>query len=283
MTPGAGFYALKAAATRTRSVAWLARNGGRLDSRGLRILFYHRVADERDELAVAPKSFGRQMDYLASQSYRVVDVVTAADLLDRGELPARTVGLSFDDGYLDVAEHALPVLAEHGFRATVFVPPSVIDGTAWLEGYTRQPDLLDWEVIDELDRDGTLRFEAHSLTHPNLLGLDEHVARHEIEGSKAALEARLQRQVEAFAYPSGLFGARERRLVAEAGFRVAVSCEPGVNDAATDRLSLRRRQIDARDSLLDFRAKVGGGHDTPLPLRAAHRRRAYGAVAPGGG
>jgi peptidoglycan/xylan/chitin deacetylase (PgdA/CDA1 family) len=276
LTPGAGFYALKAAATRTRSVAWLARNGGRLDSRGLRILFYHRVADDRDELAVAPKSFARQMDYLAARSYRVVDVVTAADLLDRGELPAKTVGLSFDDGYLDVAEHALPVLAGHGFRATVFVPPSVIDGTAWLEGYRHQPDLLDWEVIGDLDREGTLRFEAHSLTHPNLLGLDEHVAQHEIEGSKAALEARLQRPVDAFAYPSGLFGARERRLVDEAGFRIAVSCEPGVNDAATDRLALRRRQIDARDSLLDFRAKLGGGHDTPLPLRGTYRRLRYG-------
>jgi peptidoglycan/xylan/chitin deacetylase (PgdA/CDA1 family) len=282
LKPPAGFYAIKAAATRARSVAWFARTGGRLDGRGLRILFYHRVADDRDELAVAPQSFARQMDYLASQSYQVVDVVTAADLLDRGELPERTVGLSFDDGYLDVAEHAMPILAGHGFCATVFIPPSVIDGSAWLEGYQRQPDVLDWDVIGELDREGTLRFEAHTLTHPNLLGLDEHVARHEIEGSKTALEGRLERPVEAFAYPGGLFGERERGLVAEAGFRIAVSCEPGLNGPETDRLSLRRRQIDARDSLLDFRAKLGGGHDTPLPIRAAYRRRAYGAVAPEG-
>jgi peptidoglycan/xylan/chitin deacetylase (PgdA/CDA1 family) len=279
LTPPPGFYAIKAAATRARSAAWFARTGGRLDNRGLRILFYHRVADDRDELAVSPRSFAEQMGYLASQAYRVVDVVTAVDLLDHGMLPARTVGLSFDDGYLDVAEHAMPILAGHGFQATVFVPPAVIDGSAWFDGYRRQPDVLDWDIIGELDREGTLRFEAHSLTHPNLLALDEHVARHEIEGSKVALEARLARPVDAFAYPSGLFGARERRLVRESGFRVAVACEPGVNGPATDRFALRRRQIDARDSLLDFRAKVGGGHDTPLPLRAAYRRRVHGAPA----
>jgi peptidoglycan/xylan/chitin deacetylase (PgdA/CDA1 family) len=282
LTPPVGFYAIKAAATRARSAVWFARTGGRLDTRGLRILFYHRVADDRDELAVTPRNFARQMDYLASEAYRVVDVVTAAELLDHGTLPARTIALSFDDGYLDVAEHAMPILAWHGFRATVFVPPQVIDGSAWFDGYRHQPDVLDWDVIGELDREGTLRFEAHTLTHPNLLLLDEHVARHEIEGSKIALEARLGRSVQAFAYPSGLFGPRERRLVCEAGFRVAVSCEPGLNGPYTDRFALRRRQVDARDSLLDFRAKLGGGHDTSLPLRAAYRRRVHGADIPGG-
>jgi peptidoglycan/xylan/chitin deacetylase (PgdA/CDA1 family) len=279
MRAAGAFFALKAAATHARSAAWLARTGGRLDTAGFRILFYHRVADERDELAVSPRSFRRQMDYLASQSYRVVDVVEAVNLLERGRLRPRTIGLSFDDGYLDVAEHALGTLAGHGFRATVFVPPAVIDGSAWFDWYRYPPALLDWDDIAELDREGTFRFEAHSLTHPNLPALDEHVARYEIAGSKRALETRLGRPVEAFSYPSGLFGPRERRLVAEAGFRIAVSCEPGVNGPLTDRFALRRRQIDGRDSFLDFRAKLGGGHDSSLPLRAAYRRRRYGLTA----
>jgi peptidoglycan/xylan/chitin deacetylase (PgdA/CDA1 family) len=275
----AAFYALKAAGTRARSAAWLARTRGRLDVAGFRILFYHRVADDRDELAVSPASFGQQMAYLASESYRVVDVVEAVDLLERGSLRPRTIGLSFDDGFLDVAEHALPILAGHGFRATVFVAPGVIDGSAWFDWYTSPPPVLDWDDIAELDDDGTLRFEAHSLTHPNLLTLDEHVARREIAGSKLELERRLGRPVEAFSYPSGLFGERERRLAAAAGYRIAVSCEPGVNGPGTDRFALRRRQIDGRDSLLDFRAKLGGGHDSPLPLRAAYRRHRYGVTA----
>lgn len=269
-------YPVKASVTRVRSTLWLARSHRRVAAGGLRILFYHRVSAERDELAVHPRRFREQMDYLASSGYRVVDVVQAAGLLDAGEVPERTVGLNFDDGYLDVAEHALPVLAEYGFRATVFVATGVTDGRTSFAWYERQPPLLGWEEIAELDRGGTFGFEAHTVTHPNLLAVDDRTAAVEIEGSKSELEARLGRPVTALSYPAGLFGERERRLALEAGYRVAVSCEPGVNVPSTDRLALRRRQIDARDRLLDFRAKVSGGHDTPLPLRGVYRRLRYG-------
>ncbi len=147
---------------------------------------------------------------------------------------------------------------------------------AW---YARQPHVLDWDAVQTLDRHGTLRFEAHTVSHPNLMAVDEAAAWAEIRDSRAELESRLGRPVSAFAYPAGLYGDRERRLVARAGYRAAVSCEPGVNLPGTDRFALRRRQIDSRDRLVDFRAKVGGGHDTPLPLRGAYRRLRYGMGA----
>jgi peptidoglycan/xylan/chitin deacetylase (PgdA/CDA1 family) len=269
-------YPVKAAVTRVRSALWLTRSHRLADEGGLRILFYHRVSNDRDELAVHPRRFREQMDYLAQAGYRVIDIVQVADLLDAGEVPKRTVGLNFDDGYLDVAEHALPVLAEHGFRATVFIATGVTDRRASFAWYRRQPALLGWAEIAELDRGGTLEFEAHSVTHPNLLAVDDRSAAAEIEGSKRELEARLDRRVTALSYPAGLFGERERRLAVAAGYRAAVSCEPGVNLPDTDRFALRRRQIDARDRLLDFRAKVTGGHDTPLPLRGVYRQLRYG-------
>lgn len=268
-----GFYALKAVLTRTLSVGWLLRARGRPDRSGLRILFYHRVSEDRDELAVHPRRFREQLDFLASEGYTVMDVVRAVDLLVAGKLPASTVGLSFDDGYADVAEHALPALAERGFCATVFVPTGVVDGTAPISWYRRPPPILSWEEIVELDRGATLTFEAHSVTHRNLTVLDSETARAEIADAKVALEARLGRPVTAFSYPAGFFGERERGLVKEAGYRLAVSCEPGVNLRDADRFALRRRQIDPRDTRLDFRAKVGGGHDLPPPLRAVYRRR----------
>ena len=260
-----------------RSAWWLARSGGRLDASGLRILFYHRVSDDDgDPLAVSPRRFREQMELLAAEGFQVVGLAEGLARLEPGQPTARTIVLNFDDGFRDVGENALPVLELLGFRATVFVPTGVIDGTASFPWYSEQPPLLDWEEIVELDRAGTLRFEAHSVTHPNLLLLSDEGSRWEIGHSKADLEARLGRAVEAFCYPAGLFGDRERRFVAEAGYRLAVSCEPGVNVPGTDSLSLRRRQIDPRDRRLDFRAKVGGGHDKPLPLRSVYRRIRYG-------
>jgi peptidoglycan/xylan/chitin deacetylase (PgdA/CDA1 family) len=264
---------LKAAVTRTRSAWWLLRSRGCLDQSGLRILFYHRVSDDDDPLAVSPRRFREQMELLSTEGYEVVDL---ADALERGLSPGRLIALNFDDGFRDVAENALPTLERLGFRATVFVPTGVIDGTATFAWYRRQPPLLRWDEIRQLDDERTLRFEAHSVTHPNLLLLDDEAARHEIRQSKLDLEARLGRPVMAFCYPAGLFGERERTFVSETGFRLAVTCEPGVNLPGGNPFTLRRRQIDPRDSLLDFRAKIGGGHDTPLPLRGLYRRVRYG-------
>jgi peptidoglycan/xylan/chitin deacetylase (PgdA/CDA1 family) len=268
-------YPAKAVLTRTRSVTWLARTLGRPDMSGLRILFYHRVSDDADELAVAVQRFREQMDFLASEGYRVLDVTEAAQLLAAGTTTPRTVALSFDDAYRDIAVNARPVLAERGFRATVFVATGVASGTASFGWYRRQPPVLDWDEIVRLDEEATFRFEAHSVTHRNLLALDDDAANHEIIGSKLALEAQLGRPVTAFCYPGGLFAKRERTLVAKAGYRAAVSCEPGVNRPGTDPFALRRLQIDARDTLLDFRAKVGGGHDRPPLARRAYRRLRY--------
>jgi peptidoglycan/xylan/chitin deacetylase (PgdA/CDA1 family) len=272
-------YPAKAALTRARSLAWLARTRGAPRRDGLRILFYHRVSDDRDELAVPPARFEAQIERLVADGWDLVDVVTAARRMRSGEPVGATLGLSFDDGYLDVAEHALPVLERHGCTATVFVATGAIDGDVRFSWYERQPPLMSWDDVARLDG-GTLRFEAHTVTHPNLVAVPDDVSRAEIVDGKHRLEERLGREVTAFCYPAGLFGAREREYVAAAGFEIAVSCEPGVNTQSTDPLALRRLQVDARDGVLDVRAKAAGGLDAPPPLRAAWRRARYGA---GGG
>ena len=264
---------VKPALTRLRTAAWRAR--GRPRHAGLRVLFYHRVSDDPDPLAISPRRFADQMDLLAAEGYRVVDVVEAGRLLASGERLDRIVALSFDDGYRDVAEHALPVLELRRFRATVFVATGVADGTATFSWYARQPPVLGWSDIVALDAGSALTFEAHTVTHPNLTALAADAAEREIGESKRALEAQLGRAVTGFCYPAGLYGARERELVARAGFEVATTCEPGANTPASDPLELRRTAIDGGDRPADFRAKLAGGHDRPSALRTVYRRARF--------
>jgi peptidoglycan/xylan/chitin deacetylase (PgdA/CDA1 family)/predicted ATP-grasp superfamily ATP-dependent carboligase len=259
---------VKGVLVRSRSTRWSRHhNGDSTRLPGLRILFYHRVSDERDDDAVPPLRFREQMDCLHEEGYSALDIAETYRLLKAGELPPRTIALSFDDGYQDVADVALPVLSEHGFRATVFIVPGAIDGTASFRWYRRQPPLLGWDEIVRLDREGRLRFEAHSVTHANLTILSAEAAGSEIRGSKVALERRLARPVDVFSYPGGDFTAREERLVAEAGYRLAVSCEPGINLVGSNPFALFRQAVEPRDSMLDFRAKLAGAHDSPLPLQ----------------
>ena len=100
---------------------------------GLRILYYHRISDERDPLAVTPAAFRRQMDALAASGQRVVDLYEIDDLTLEPDEAA--IALTFDDGYRDVLEHGLPVLREHGFPSTVFVVPGAIAGVAAFSWY----------------------------------------------------------------------------------------------------------------------------------------------------
>ena len=144
-----------------------------------------------------------------------------------------------------------------------------------------QPPVLGWDDVAALDREGTLRFEAHTVTHPNLLAVDDaRGARGDRGGSARARERPSAGAVTAFAYPAGLYGERERRLVAEAGYAAAVTCEPGVNlpvhgppgaAPAPDRRARLACSTSARRS--------AAAHDTPLPLRGAYRRLRYGAGA----
>ncbi len=87
---------------------------------GLRILGYHRVSDDFDELAVTPAQFRMQMLTLRASG---MSVVRLSDIETLASLPTgvQHVCVTFDDGYYDNLEHAVPVLAELGMPATIFL------------------------------------------------------------------------------------------------------------------------------------------------------------------
>jgi len=113
------------------------------------VVGYHRVVERVDRLetpTIAPMSIGvrmfeQQLDWLARR-YQFVGLDELSALLEGGRVPGRPVAaITFDDGYADVFEHAVPVLVRKGIPAAVFVVTSWI-GTTGLLGHDRLYRLL---------------------------------------------------------------------------------------------------------------------------------------------
>ncbi len=259
----------KAALVRGQALARVARGGP--ERPGLRILYYHRVSADRDPLAVTPEAFRRQMEALAASGQRVVDLYEIDDLrLAPGE---SAVALTFDDGYRDVLEEALPVLREHGFASTVFVVPGAISGAAPFAWYAAgaMPPVAGWDELRAEEHAGLVHFEPHTITHPVLTTLSREDARREIAESKGIVELELGRPARIFCYPGGYYSPREVELVRECGFRAALTCEFGVNSAPFAHNELRRTIVERSDPLWLFRARLAGATDAPPPGRRSRR------------
>ncbi|WP_017444545.1 polysaccharide deacetylase family protein [Gayadomonas joobiniege] len=95
---------------------------------GLVILQYHHVADSTPPVtSVTAETFRKHMQYLAEHNFNVVDLHSAIKKLkNKQALPANAVAITFDDGYLNLADSALPLLAEKGWPATIFVNPGLL-------------------------------------------------------------------------------------------------------------------------------------------------------------
>lgn len=102
-----------------------------MSARGtLSILIFHRVLARHDDFNpddIDATVFDRQIEFL-SACYRVMRLDDAVDALVRGKLPPRAAVITFDDGYADNAEIALPILQRHGVSATFFVASGFLDG-----------------------------------------------------------------------------------------------------------------------------------------------------------
>lgn len=106
------------------SVLGLAR-GPRLS-----ILIFHRVHARADTLYPGEPDiarFERIVRYVAG-AFRVMRLDEAVSRLASDRLPARSMAITFDDGYADNAEVALPILRRAGLPATFFVSTGFLDG-----------------------------------------------------------------------------------------------------------------------------------------------------------
>jgi peptidoglycan/xylan/chitin deacetylase (PgdA/CDA1 family) len=283
------------------------RARGRLDGSCAAVLMYHRVIPAADAarnavepgMFVTPETFERHLAWLAS-SFSVLPLHEITDRLAReAPLPARACAITFDDGWRDNHDHALPALERHGLPATIFVVTDRVgtEGSFWpdevcrrmaglssaarralvaavgaplhgdpvdsllahlkplreesraralerLRSETRDPsagarELLDWSECDRLARAG-VEIEAHGATHAILTGVSRDEAERELRSARNRLLERDHGRRSLLAYPSGAHDEAVRRIALGAGYRAAVTTEPGLAHAACDPMALPR-------------------------------------------
>ena len=205
---------------------------------GVRILTYHRIAsDPEDPFAVAPDDFRAQMDRLA-EGEAVVPLEQALEDLDVPRHRGRIV-LTFDDGTIDFVETALPILADRGLPATLYVIPSSVG----------KPGFVSWSDLSRLPSAG-IRIGSHSLDHLSLARLPRDEMRRQVADSRSVLEQRLGTRVDSLAYPFGTlrdFGSAVKEEARAAGYRTACTSVNGLNRTGFDPFELRRTKIEQGD------------------------------------
>lgn len=96
----------------------------------LSILIFHRVLTEPDPLfpdEMHARRFDEVCGWLKSW-FNILPLDAAVVALKAGALPARAACISFDDGYADNCQVALPILQRHGLTATFFIATGFLDG-----------------------------------------------------------------------------------------------------------------------------------------------------------
>ena len=246
------------------------------------VLMYHSVSDapaaSARALSVRPAMFATQLRYLRHHGF---SGLTFGELCQRRRtgqpLPARPIVLTFDDGYADLIEEALPVMIEQGFPATVFVTTGWVQDAARYAAGTPPDRMLSWGQVAELSSAG-VEIAAHSHSHPQLDQICESKLRVELGSSRRLLEDRLGHPVCSLAYPYGYSSKQVRAVAREIGYLQAAVVANAVAPSACDPFGVPRLTIRRSTSLAAF-ARVAHQQRIRLLYAPAHALTAGRAVA----
>lgn len=197
------------------------------------ILTYHQIAAAPAKgapfrsLGVAPLDFQRQMAFLHGLGYQGLSMTALMPYLT-GERTGKVVGITFDDGYLNNAANALPVLQHYGFSSTCYVVSGLLGQTnIWDREQGIAPsELMSAQHLREWISGGQ-EVGAHTRNHVHLTHVDSAACVQEIVQCKEELEQTTGAVVSHFCYPYGDFRAEHISMVSQAQFQSATTTRRG--------------------------------------------------------
>ncbi len=216
------------------------------------ILMYHYIGNNpnpkdtaRNSLSVSPNKFEEQMNYLAQNGYTPISLDTLYGIFNKKtQSPAKPVVLTFDDGYIDFYTTAFPILRRFNFHAVEFIPTGLIGG-----GY-----YMNWNQIKEIAQSGLVTFEAHTVSHPNLVPLSPSNLLKQLSDSKNILQSKTGYQVNFIAYPYGASNTSVQAAAQKAGYLGGLGTWFG--RASGLGFNLPRIRISGQMSLKDFSSRL---------------------------
>lgn len=247
----------------------------------LPILMYHEIAQRPEttsSLAVPPQAWAAQLAYLAAEGYRTITAAElAAVLADGGELPGRTVVLTFDDGFEDFHSRALPLLTRYGFTATVYVTTGWVRDSGPLPAGRRPGRMLSWGQIVEAASAG-IEVAAHSCLHPELDQLPGKQLHEELHASRARLEDRLGAKVAGVAYPFGYSNLRVRNVARDMGYAYGCAVGNAMVARDSDLFTLPRLTIRRSTAMPKFQEVAQGRHVQRIYLKERALTKGWAVV-----
>lgn len=182
--------------------------------RAVDILMYHSISEGAGPTCIAPAVFAAQMEALAEGGANVISLDVVADWKEgQGDLPAKPVVITFDDGFCDFAETAFPILQKHGFGATVYLPTACMGGSENWPGANDPPrPLMSWQTVRDLAAEG-VEFGGHSLTHADLMALSGQALDDQVRRCADAIAEHTGKMPAHFAPPYGRASAETLAVV----------------------------------------------------------------------
>lgn len=235
-----------------------------MNAQRIAVLMYHRIGDAHNDwerkYCVSPGNFAAQMQMLASNGMQAVSIDTFISwLMGARELPVGSFLLTFDDGFLGVHEHVLPVLNELGWPATVFLVTGLLGGRdEWCREENPSGEtypLLGMREIKALMASG-FSFHSHTRSHLQLPTLNDVELADQLSGSKADIERLLDIRCDYLAYPFGMVDERVVKAAQAAGYTAAFSVRPGFNRRGEERYRIRRLDVFGTDTPAMLKRKM---------------------------
>lgn len=206
---------------------------------GVPVLNYHRIdSGIRHSLVVPPEEFKKQMQYLHNEGYHSITLDELYDYVTKGtELPDKPVLITFDDGYIDNYQHAMPILKEYNMKATLFM----------ISGSVGENRFVGLEQLKEMQANG-IDIQSHTVNHKDLRHMSLQQARDELVSSKAVLEDSMKHPVRYIAYPGGFTNKDIDTIAEESGYRMAFNVKAGNVQPGQDLFNLPRQAVFFNDT-----------------------------------